>query len=138
MPNMDATKYIRYKKILNRKCIAFAVYGSTILKKHFEKNNWDYKIQVKRELINKDDPTNSPYHYYIERKRDKGCKMILDNEDLYNYQYYKDRYRPQMIRKVGVREIKYDLENMIHKGLEEAIENIILYRVECMKKWKGN
>jgi len=61
--------------------------------------------------------------------------MILDNNDLYNYQYYKDRYRPQMIRKVGGREIKYDLENMIHKGLEEAIENIILYRVECMKKW---
>lgn len=135
MSVMNEIKYSQYKKMLGRKCIAFAVYGSTILKKHFKENNMNYKIQVKRELINKDDPTYSPYHYYIEIKTDKGYKMIIDNENLYNYYYYKNRYRPQMIRKVGVREIKDDLKNNIHKGLEEAIENMIIYRVECMIKW---
>ena len=132
---MDAEQFIRNKKLLYRKCIAFALYGSVILKKQFDENGWDHKIQVKRQLINKDDPAYSPYHYYIEIKINKNMKMILDNNDLYNYHYYKDRYTPQMIRKVGVREIKYELKNNIHKGLEEAIEQTILYRVECMKKW---
>ena len=135
MSVMNEVEYSQYKKMLEKKCIPFAVYGSTILKKHFEENNMDYKIQVKRQLINKDDPAYSPYHYYIEIKTDRGGKMILDNEDLYNYYYYKNRYTPQMIRKVGVREMKYDLKHNIHKGLEEAIEKMIIYRVDCMKKW---
>ena len=110
-----ATENTIYKnrRLMRHQCIDYSIIAYNYLKD--KKYEFIKSIQVKRHLINEDDPNYDPNHYYIELKimnNSKICKLIIDNEDCYNYYYYKSRYSPKRIKKLN------------HKILINAYKNI--------------
>jgi hypothetical protein len=119
---------------LRGRCIGFSYMGCVLLKKLFKENNMECKVQVKRYVINNDDDNFSPYHYYIEVKTPTG-KMIIDNEDNYNYKWYMNRYNPRgTIEKIGYRVISKEVNNN-SIDIENEIENTIRFHFENIKRF---
>lgn len=88
--------------LMRHKCIDYSIIAYTYLKD--KKYDFIKSIQVKRHLINEHDPNYDPHHYYIELKcikNDRIFKIIIDNEDTYNYHFYKSRYIPKNIQKLN-------------------------------------
>jgi len=99
---------IRYNEPkLFGKCLEFAIFGKYFIEEYLRNNcisNW--KIYVKRHLINEDDPNYSPYHFFIEIHNDENDKFIIDNGWIWTRDKYKYRFRPKKLYKLKQREIK--------------------------------
>ena len=122
--------------IMKHKCIEY----SFITYKYLKDKKYEFikSIQVKRHLINEDDPNYSPYHYYVELKiikNNKICKMIIDNEDSYNFYYYKSRYSPKHIQKINHKKLinfyrtieSQDFIKLVSIDVDCKIQDIIKY-----------
>ena len=123
---------------LQGRCIAFSYYGSVLLKKLFKENKMNYKVQVKRYIIcpDADNITISPYHYYIEIKNPKG-KLIIDNDNCYNYWFYMDKFSPRgTIEKVSQRQInkQVKIKSLNIEDIEDIVKSTILYHFDNIKK----
>ena len=90
------------RKLMRGECIDYSIIAYKYLKN--KKYEFIKSIQVKRHLINEDDPNYDPHHYYIELKIIKNnniYKIIVDNEDYFDYYYYKSRFSPKRIQKIN-------------------------------------
>jgi hypothetical protein len=60
------------------------------------------EVKLKRHLINENDKNLSRFHYYLELFSStidgKYIKIIIDCEDSYKYQWYKERYKPKQVK----------------------------------------
>lgn len=118
-------------KRLIGKCILFAYIGSVFLKELCKTNNVKCKIEVKRFIINDIDTAYSPYHYYIEIKFVSNKKLIIDNDDCYDYQYYKEQFILEKIEKIGAREINYVVKKVVKENKDSELINIIRATAFC-------
>ena len=125
----EALVFMNRIKHLRHKCFDYAIVGYNYLKN--KKIEQIVNIQVKRHLINEDDPNYDPYHYYIElliKKHDKLCKVIFDNEDSYSINFYKDSYKPKQIQKIGYRHLK-NAYKLVEHDFIKIVENDIDYNL---------
>lgn len=129
---------IRYNHpTLQGKCLEFAILGNIYINEYLknEKIN-DYKVEVKRHLINEDDPNYSPYHFYLEIHNKKG-KVIVDNAYDWRYWEYKDRFKPKQIYKLKQNEIKklYQLiKDEVTSEFKQLTQTYSLHYLQKMMK----
>jgi hypothetical protein len=102
LPEQDVINNVKYKNpILQEQCIIFASLGSHYLKQLIKQNNLNYKVEVKRYVLDDSIPNNSefsPYHYYIEvNTNTEFGKVIMDNFWYYRKYYYLRDYCPKGI-----------------------------------------
>ena len=91
--------------ILQEQCIIFASLGSHYLKQLIKHNNLNYKVEVKRYVLDdsiSDNSDVSQYHYYIEiNTNTKIGNVIIDNVwYLRKYEYLR-KYCPKGIKKIS-------------------------------------
>ena len=93
--------------IFQGRCIDYSLIGFEYLKT-FEIPKLEVKL--KRHLINKNDENFSQFHYYLELFSGtidgKYIKIIIDCEDSYRYQWYKERYKPKQVKSMTNKFIK--------------------------------
>jgi len=122
--------FMNRRKQLRHKCIDYAIVGYNYLKN--KKLEQIVNIQVKRHLINETDPNYDPYHYYIEIKVKKNenqlRKVIIDNEGSYNFYFYKDRYKPKKIQKIGHKNLQ-NAYKLVENDFIKIVENDIDYNL---------
>lgn len=138
MEEQNITIY-KNRLLMRHKCIDYSIITYKYLKE--KKYPFIESIQLKKHLINKDDPNYSPYHYYIEIKFIKNdrlsTKIIIDNEDLYNYHFYKSRYSPKCIQKLKHKAIINAYNSIdIDNNLKNIIINDVEFKIQELLKYK--
>ena len=106
------------------KCIDYSIAGYIFIK-NLKIPNLDVKI--KSHVINLTDSDYSPYHYYLELKHTnekRTCKIIIDCEGDYRFNYYKNRYNPKTIRQIKITEIKNGIKQIDLEFISRVEENI--------------
>lgn len=134
----DNTTIYKNRLLMRHKCIDYSIITYKYLKD--KKYEFIKSIQVKRHLINEDNPNYDPYHYYIEvkiMKNNKLFKMIIDNEDYYNYHFYKSRYSPKRIQKINHKRL-INAYRTIDINLQDFIKMVIMdidYKIQDIMKY---
>ena len=120
--------------ILQEKCIIFASLGSHYLKQLIKQNNLNYKVEVKRYVLDDSIPNNSefsPYHYYIEvNTNTEFGKVIMDNVWYYKRYDYLIDCCPKGIKKITQKEIKENMSMVLRNitsNIRDAIRDAIIY-----------
>jgi hypothetical protein len=132
---------VKYKNpILQEQCIIFASLGSHYLKQLIKHNNLNYKVEVKRYVLDDSIPNNSEfsqYHYYIEvNTNTEFGKVIMDNVWYYRKYYYLRDYCPKGIKKITQKEIKENISMVLHNitsNIRDAIRDAIIYYFQNMQ-----
>lgn len=129
---MDLVNYKKNRIILRSMCIPYAIFGIDILNQYLKENNLKYKTQIKSYLLeNTDDDIYVSHHFYIEVKTDKGKKIIIDNEGIYSYRFYRQRYTPRHITIIKVSQ-KKSIQKLYLEETEllKAIKEMMLFQID--------